>query len=138
MVDAGAEEGQPDRNVDAGIEAHQLDRDVSLVVVLHDDDVEHAFPGPHHHGVWRMRPRRVDALLGGGRDGRRYPLGVLNAEEPVLPGVGVQARDGDPGTLDAELPQRLVGEADDRQLAPWFDALYGPAQRDVGRDVYHL
>ena len=67
----------------------------------HDDDVERARPGPHHHRIGRMRPCRVDALLHGGGNGRRYPLGVLGAEEPVLPGVGIQASDGYPRTLDA-------------------------------------
>ena len=65
-------------------------------------------------------------------------LRILGAEEPVLPGVGVQAGDGDLGVLDAELSQRLVGEADDGQLSLGLDALYGLPERDVGRDVDHL
>jgi hypothetical protein len=124
VIDAGAEEGQTHRNVDTGVEAHQLYWYVPLVVVLHDHDVERARPGPHHHGVGRVRTRRIDAFLHGGGHGRRYPLRIFCAEEPVLPGVRVQAGDGDSRFLDAELSQRLVGEADNRQLALRFDALY--------------
>src|SRR5215218_3901547 len=101
MIHARPEKRQAYRYVYAGIEAHQFYGDMSLVVVLDDDDVERTTPGPHHHGIRRMRPRCVDALLHGGGHGRRYLLGVLSAEEPVLPGVGVQAGDRNPRALDA-------------------------------------
>src|SRR5215208_5536902 len=138
MIHARPEKRQSYRHVYAGIEAHQFYGDVSLVVVLHDDDVERARPGPHHNGIGRMRPRRIYAFFYGGGHGRRYLLYVLGTQETVLPGVGVQAGDGNPRALDAQFFQRLVGETDDGQFPLGPGPLYGLLERDVGRDVDHL
>ncbi len=138
MVHAGPEERQADRNVHAGVEAHELYRDVPLVVVLDHDDVELAAPRAHQDRVGGPGARRVHPLLHGGGHGRGYLFGVLGPEEPVLPRVGVEACDGDPWPVVAELSQGFFGEADDRKLALGPGPLYGLAQRDVGRDVNDL
>ena len=100
VIHACPEERQSYSHVYSGIEAHKFYWNVPLVVVLDDDDVERARPGPHHHGIGRMRASCVDALLHRGGHGRRYVLGVLGPEEPVLPGMGVKASDGHPRALD--------------------------------------
>ena len=67
-----------------------------------------------------------------------YALGVLGAEEAVLPGVGVQAGDGHLRALHPELAHRVVGETDHGQLPLGLHPLYGLAQGDVGADMDDL
>src|SRR5205085_6121856 len=96
-----ADDGQSEGHVDAGVEGQQLHRGVPLVVVHADDGViAVTVDGLEEDGVGRVGTRSVDALGGGGGDGRGDVVGVLPAEQAVLAGVGVQAAHGDAGPVE--------------------------------------
>ena len=97
VVDRRADDRQAERDVHAGVERHQLHRRVPLVVVHHDDRVVAV---PVHrleeHGVGRVRPAGRDARCDGRGDRGSDVLGVLAAEQPVLPRVRVEPAHRDP------------------------------------------
>ena len=63
-----------------------------------------------------------------GSHGGGYVFQILRTEEAVLAGVGVQAGDGYLRGLDAELAQRVVGEAHHGQLPLGSHPLYSLPQ----------
>ena len=110
MVDRGADDRQPDRDVHAFLDSVELDRDQPLIMILRHDDVEFAASSPHEDRIRRERagnihPRSLRLL-----DRRGDDLDFLAAEQAAFARMRVQpgdgnARLGDPECLAAFLRQ---------------------------------
>ena len=61
VIDRGADDRQPDRDVDRGAKRQQLHRDQTLIVIARDHAVEFAARGAHEHGVAGDRAADLDA-----------------------------------------------------------------------------
>ena len=77
----------------------------------------------------------VDAALPGSGDGRLEDVGVLVAEDPVLPGVRVEPADADPLVRPAEGADERAGQVEHVVGALRGDVLDGLLQGDVGGEV---
>src|SRR6478752_5804055 len=139
VVDGGADDGQPDRDVDARLEPEHLDGPVPLVVVHRDDEVVVAAAGEEEEGVGRERAVHVDAV-GASRLDPRVDLRLLLAvaEEAVLAGVGVDAAHADLGVRVARVDESLVAATDDALDETGLDPGDGVDEADVGGDVDDL
>ena len=137
MVHGRADDRQPERDVDRVVEAGELRRDMALVVVHGNHGVEVARGGAQEDGVRRDRARDVPALGAQLLDGRLDQLGLLGAEQAVLAGVRIQARDGDVRLVPDDVARGLARQPRGGHDALGGDQLDGAPERDVRRDVHH-
>ncbi len=127
MVDRGADDRQPERDVDRLAERQQLDRNQSLVVVAGDHRIEFAAHRADEHCVGRKRPGDIDAALPRRRRRRAEHRLLLAADQPVLAGVRVQSGQPEPRRRTAESRQRRRRQVDDA-----VERGAGQRRRDLG------
>src|SRR5439155_15751019 len=121
VIDGGADDRKPQRDVDAGkllpaagrgidLEAEQFYRNVPLVVIHRDHRIELAGAQLDEDGVPRHRPDDVEAVINRLSESRRRDVDILPPEQPALTGMWIERRNGDLGPRDAKPAQRVVGE----------------------------
>ncbi len=110
MIDRGAHERQPERDVHAAAERGVLEHRQSLVVV-HGEHAVRAFQAlGDEERIGRQRSARFDAgcFRFGDRGGNDVP--VLSAEVPRLAAVRIEPRHEDPWFWDTEAPFQILVE----------------------------
>ena len=107
MIDRGAHERQPKRDVHAAAEGRVL-QDRQALVVIHGEHRIGVFqPLGHKQRIGRYRAARFDARRAGGADRRRDHIGVLMAEVARLTAMGIEAGDQDARAGDAKAPAQV-------------------------------
>src|SRR5215831_11290438 len=112
VIDAGANEGQADRDVHATLDAEILHGDEALVVILRHDDVELTPARPHEDRIAWPRPAGLDAGVAGGLDRRRDLVDVLAPEHAAFAGMRIEAGHGDARARDAVVAASALCQPD--------------------------
>jgi hypothetical protein len=96
MIDRRPDNRETERDVDCAPERDQLDRDQSLIVIARDDDVELSAPGANKNSVGGERTGDVDAPGAAAGDRRLDDLLLLQAEQSVFSGMGIESGNAQP------------------------------------------
>ena len=115
MIGRGTDEGQPERHVHTLLEGECLERHQRLVVIHANGGVVGRAGAGMEQSVGGMRPGDVESLGPRRFDRRGDDVDLLAAEPAVFAGMRVEAGDGKPGALDAEITAKIAG----RDLDAW-------------------
>src|SRR5262245_16857332 len=132
VIDRGADDRQPERDIDPTFEIEQLHRNVSLVMIHTDHRIVAAFERLHKNGVRRKWPVHVNPGLSELGDGWENLFLVFNAERSALTSVRIESGHGDAarGPEPGQHAMRQFGDFEDVLLLYTFNGL---TVRNVGR-----
>ena len=103
MIDRGANDRQPDREVHAATERHGFERDQPLIVIHGNHHVIRSANRGAEQGIGRKGERRVNPGAPGKTNGRCNAVLLFVAEQPVFARVRIESRHADTRLQDLEI-----------------------------------
>jgi hypothetical protein len=99
--------GSPRVTLTASPERETFDRDQTLVVITGDDKVEFTAGRSEKDRIARERSTNIDSGSLTAADGWHHLPLLFIAKEPTLSGVGIDAGQGQPWSIDAVMTSAL-------------------------------